>query len=167
MGGVCWYGEIYWNANLWSYFVFKGSCQGPPTPSPHFSPPLHNSQSLQETGMGPSHHLNLIQVSVAFLSLDMSLGSAGALIEFVGYKAALRSYFLTSRFWIRQCSKGVMDQWPVDCLLCTVNFSVGPLLVWQPCFPSQSKQIDFVLIAFRPPLAFFKFFKFSCQKLIS
>lgn len=83
-------------------------------------------QSLQETGMGPSHHLSLIQVSVAFLSLDMSLGSAGALIEFVGYKEALRSYFLTSRFWIRQYSKG--GNGPVTGRLSAIhaNFFSGP-----------------------------------------
>lgn len=30
MGGVCWYGEIYWNANLSSYLLFRGSSTGPP-----------------------------------------------------------------------------------------------------------------------------------------
>lgn len=32
VGGVCWCVEIYWNANLSSYLLFRESCAGPPTP---------------------------------------------------------------------------------------------------------------------------------------
>lgn len=29
VGGVCWDGGIYWNANLSSYLLFRGSCRAP------------------------------------------------------------------------------------------------------------------------------------------
>lgn len=145
MGGVCWYGEIYWNANLSCYLLFRGSCQRPPYFTPLFSSVAQVSgpHSLQETGVGPSHHLSRIQASVAFLPLEMSLGSVGALVEFVGYKVVLRSYFLTGSlilgsllgnlatiFESGNIAEGVMG----SSNAIHANFSSGPFLsLSQPC----------------------------------
>lgn len=108
----------------------------------------------------------------------MSLGSVGALIEFVASEVAQRSYFLTgslnlgsllgnstANFKSGSTAEGVMGTVTGWLSAIHANFSLGPLLsLSQPCLPSGSIQIDFVPIAFRPPLPLFHVFKFSCQK---
>lgn len=95
---------------IFKLFAIQGKLPGTPSPLyPSFL--LYCTSlcphSLQETGVGPSHHLGHIQASVAFFPLEMSLGSVGALIEFVAYKVPLRSNFLTGGLILYQ-PEGVM-----------------------------------------------------------
>lgn len=148
-----WEGSVGMERSI-GMLIFQAICYSeeaakvPPTPHPSFLLCCTSLWpcSLQETGAGPSHHLSSIQASVVFFPLEMSLGSVGTLIEFVGYEVALRSYFLTGSLILGSLlgnpaavfESGIIaerekwEQWPVDCLLFTVIFH------WAPSFLCHS-----------------------------
>lgn len=90
VGGVRWYGELHWNANLSCYLLFKLSWQDPPpqpkqnkNPSFFFSPFLSVAQvstpsGIQETVEGPPESHSSINESHL---LVMLLGSDSALMQ--------------------------------------------------------------------------------------
>lgn len=142
-GGVCWYGEIYWNANLSSYLLFKGeNASTPSTPSnnrPPLSPLLHKSVApvaSQEAAEGRPQGGWVFSVS---LKWSNDLSSSG---EVPVWNPP------TGVDW-RGGGAGIADWWIGSSFL----FCPPPLLsLSRPCLPSGLMQMDSVPVAFRPRL---------------
>lgn len=89
VGGVRWYGELHWNANLSCYLLFKLSWQDPPQPKQNKNPSffffpflsvaqVSTPSGIQETVEGPPESHSSINESHL---LVMLLGSDSALMQ--------------------------------------------------------------------------------------
>lgn len=146
MGGVCWYGEVYWNANLSSYLLFRGSLQGTPHPSVRPCCTRVWPHSFQEM-LG---HPSILTTSHLGIRWILLLGFVVALMSFVGFKLTLEEFFsffffggpTAWNFWTRQCSRGGYRNGDQSTASHT-NSSLGPPLSLSALFSIEQQTTRF------------------------